>query len=102
MFLKNLVGRTRALDLLLSGRKVKMEEAMEIGLANGTVWHESRLEDSVVWLNNRVHSLPVEVVHATKKNIMANSFLEERQILASVWGGPYHLDAIEKDTKHNM
>jgi ethylmalonyl-CoA/methylmalonyl-CoA decarboxylase len=102
MLLKNLIGHAKALDLLLTGRKVKMEEALEIGLANGTVWHESRLEDAHAWLTKHIHSLPASVVRATKKNILANSFAEERQILASLWGGPPHLDALDRDIKHDI
>ncbi|CAG7838645.1 unnamed protein product [Allacma fusca] len=100
MFLKQKVGHSKALDYILTGRKILTEEALAVGLADGIVNHETRLDDALTWLNARIQHLPTSLVRAQKRNILATSFLEERQVLGSLWGRPSHLNALNQNYKH--
>ncbi|XP_064626571.1 ethylmalonyl-CoA decarboxylase-like [Lineus longissimus] len=95
--LTRLVGRSKALDLLASGRHVGSEEALRIGLADQIVPNG---ESDVVFGKARLSELtrgPVEVVRSTKSVVMAASELSveesldnERRVFGTLWGSEEH------------
>ncbi|CAG7838644.1 unnamed protein product [Allacma fusca] len=101
LLLKKLVGHPKALDIMLTSRRLKLDEIKALGLVDGIVNPDGRLNESSQWLNSKVEHLPVSVVHAVKKNVLSSSFYEERQIFGGVWGGPSHLEKLAQNIKHN-
>lgn len=77
-FLPRLVGTGRALELALTGRDVKAEEAVSIGLANRIVPKE-QLMDEVLAFAKQLAQGPTVAIHLTKKAIIQawNQSLEE-------------------------
>ncbi len=59
--LPRLIGTGRALELLLSGRRVKAEEAAAIGLVNRVVPRESLLDETVKLAESMVRNGPLAV-----------------------------------------
>ena len=99
-FLPKLVGRGKALDLLLTCRKIKSEEARAIGLVDGelipgdSLDEEKRIQFGQRWLEERVKSHNASVVQ-TIKNIVHSEDLElEKEFFAESWGGAAQLEAI--------
>ena len=100
MFLKNLVGPQKALEIFLTAKKIKSDKLLTLGLANDTVNHDTRLEEAVLWLKAKVNPHPAPVIRAIKKNILCTNFEEERQVLASVWGGEAKREKLSQNLKH--
>ncbi|XP_078590102.1 ethylmalonyl-CoA decarboxylase-like [Branchiostoma floridae x Branchiostoma japonicum] len=105
--LTRLVGRTKALDLLLSGRSIGSEEALEIGLGNWIIptGHDV-VEATAEWLQKYTKG-KTEVVRAVKNVVVAGSELpveealeREAEQFVDVWGGPAHEEAILKSMKN--
>ncbi|XP_064625096.1 ethylmalonyl-CoA decarboxylase-like [Lineus longissimus] len=104
--LTRLVGRSKALDLLASGRHVGSEEALRIGLADQVVPNGENVNDfGKTWLS-RFTQGPVEVVHGMKSVVMAASELSveesldnERRVFGTLWGSDVHKDIIDKIRK---
>jgi 2-(1,2-epoxy-1,2-dihydrophenyl)acetyl-CoA isomerase len=67
-FLPRLVGRQRALDLMLSGRKLSAAEALEWGLVNQVVGHE-QLMDEAAKVAARYASAPTFALGQLKRNL---------------------------------
>ncbi|XP_066274347.1 ethylmalonyl-CoA decarboxylase-like [Branchiostoma lanceolatum] len=105
--LTRLVGRTRALDLLSSGRTIRPEEAVEIGLASWIIpTGRDVVEATTEWLQRYTRGR-TEVVRAVKNVVVAGTELPVEEALAkeaeqfvNVWGGPAHVEAILKSMKH--
>ena len=77
--LPRLVGFGRAMELCCTGRPVKAEEALAIGLVNAVVPHED-LEAETMKLANRLASLPAKAIALTKRLLnqsFENDFKEQ-------------------------
>ena len=107
--LVQLVGQHKALDLLLTSRKVLASEAVEMGLANGIVNSSDlfeAVEEAKIWLREKLNHIP-QVIHGLKQ-IIATATAEpheislenERRISAMLWGGEAHKKATEKNMKN--
>lgn len=67
-FLPRLVGYGRAMELLLSGRDVEAEEAVQIGMANRLVSHE-RLEDETLNWAKQLAQGPTKTMGLIKRSL---------------------------------
>jgi 2-(1,2-epoxy-1,2-dihydrophenyl)acetyl-CoA isomerase len=76
--LPRLIGRTRALDMMLSGRKVSAQEALEIGLVNAVVSNE-QLMDTVNQLASEFANAPTRTIGYIKQAVefASHSTLED-------------------------
>jgi 2-(1,2-epoxy-1,2-dihydrophenyl)acetyl-CoA isomerase len=77
--LPRLVGFGRAMELCCTGRPIKAEEALAIGLVNAVVPHED-LEEETMKLANRLASLPAKAIALTKRLLnqsFQNDFKEQ-------------------------
>ncbi|XP_037129464.1 ethylmalonyl-CoA decarboxylase isoform X3 [Syngnathus acus] len=111
--LVRLVGSQTSLKLLCGATKVEPQFGVQIGLADG-VLEETRVEEGVgtvhqqaeKWLS-RYTTGPPAVVQAIKKVALSGRELHlvdalrtEKDVLASVWGGPANLQALATKSKH--
>ncbi|MBF0112785.1 MAG: enoyl-CoA hydratase/isomerase family protein [Desulfamplus sp.] len=55
------IGRKKAMELLLSGRLIKAEEALSMGLINRVVPKESLEEETIKWANELATKSPIAV-----------------------------------------
>ena len=77
--LPRLIGLGRAMELCCTGRPVKADEALAIGLINTLVPHED-LEAETMKLANRLASLPAKAIALTKRLLnqsFENDFKEQ-------------------------
>jgi len=100
--LRRLVGPSKALDILLTSRKMDASECLQLGLADTVIDHdESYFETSLKWLERKIKHLPPDVVHTMKKIVTCDSFQEEKRHFSKTWGGPSQLAALGSNLKHN-
>lgn len=105
-----IVGRQRALDLLLDGRPLRAAEAVIGGLVDGTA---ATVVDAAKWLCRKTDH-DVNVVRAIKRAWLCHdghghgqqrsdeiALDEERRIFAPLWGGTANQAALERNVKHN-
>ena len=64
--LQRLVGPTRAMDMMITGRKVRAEEALEWGLVNAVVEHDNLMSD-VQSLANTLAAMPTRTIGLIKR-----------------------------------
>jgi enoyl-CoA hydratase len=85
--LPRLIGQSRAMDLILTGRPVTAEEAFEIGLANRLVPAGSALTESVA-LARQLAAFPQRCMRADRRSVLAQWSLDEDQAIdAEMQGG---------------
>lgn len=103
--LVKLVGPSRAMDLLSSGRTVCSTEAIEMGLANHIVQSE---HEALEYLAS--HTIgSARTIKALKSMVNSARFLSLEQALdveghlyASTWGKEEHLHALDQNMKHKQ
>lgn len=78
--LVRLVGRSRALEMMLSGRQVKAEEALAIGLADRVVEAGQTLEAALDWANSLAAG-PVVAQGLLKRAVNDGSYLDIKAAL---------------------
>lgn len=107
--LKTLLGSSKALELIVSGRLVKAQEAINIGLANEIVDttsdKNSGLQQAKQWLEHTIQNTSIEVIRASKILMSSNDEYQqeleiERRLHAPLWGGKAKLEALAKNIKH--
>jgi enoyl-CoA hydratase len=82
--LPRLVGRGRALDIILTGRKVPAEECQRIGLCERLVPHgESRAAAEA--LAREIARFPQECMRADRRSVFAQEGLSEGAALREEW-----------------
>lgn len=64
--LVNLVGYNRALDLIISGRKLRAEEGLRLGYFDADVSEGRGVEDGLEWLERRTKHCTPLVIKNTK------------------------------------
>jgi len=82
--LPRLVGRGRALDLILTGRKIMADECLRIGLCERVVPHgESR--EAAEDLARELAKFPQECMRADRRSVWLQEGLSEREGLRAEW-----------------
>jgi len=101
--LVQIVGKCKALDLLLTGKLLSYEEAREIGLVDDLV---DDLPGAEAWLLEKVKH-DASVVRAAKAIIVNAASRcpeirnnDEQRIFASLWNAPANRLALESKIKH--
>lgn len=100
--LVSIVGKTSALDLLLTGKLSDSDEASRLGLINGVV---RNLDEAYNWIFEKTKH-DTKVVRAAKACISNASPLTdetvevESRIFAPLWGGPANNIALRRNIKH--
>jgi len=79
--LPRLIGQSRAMDLILTGREVGAEEALQIGLANRVVTAGSALDESLA-LANQLAELPQNCLRSDRLSALGQWSLDAGQALA--------------------
>jgi len=94
--LRDLVGPSRALEIICSGRLVAAEEAVNIGLATDVI---SDFEGAVKWLEART-AAPLEVVRACKEAAVEGNREIDEKVHATLWASPAKIEVLRKRVKH--
>lgn len=104
--LVRIVGYTKALDLMATGRRVTGKEALKIGLADSILNTNYALTEASEWLKVRI-KCDVEVLKSLKamaRNAVEmnyhESLAEEKRLFAPLWGGPANQSALAQYFKH--
>lgn len=82
--LPRLVGRGRALDLVLTGRKVEAEECLRIGLCERVVPH-GKSREAAEALAHELARFPQECLRADRRSVWLQEGLDERAALRAEW-----------------
>lgn len=109
--LVQLVGPSRAVELMSSGRQVGAEEALNLGLVNSVI-DDTGLNDQEV-VNEAKQYLKAHIggakstivaikglVNAARTLPLEQALVVEGQILSSTWGKPPHLEALNNNVRH--
>ena len=84
--LPRLVGEGRAMDLILSGRKVNAKEALAIGLCEYVV-PEGTARQRAEALAHEIARFPQSCMRADRRSVKAQHGLSERNALLQEWHG---------------
>jgi len=107
--LVNIVGYNKALDLVMSGRKLELEEGVAIGYFDNTIDETCALEECRNWMKQRVHHHTPHVIKNTKAVLRQNLTDEhktlpsdefESRLFAELWFGEAHRAALDANLKH--
>ncbi len=82
-FLPKIVGLPRALEMLLTGKIISPEKALEWGLVNKVVKHDYLLEESIKFLNEIIQ-WPLEALKLMKKTIYSSQNQSLKDYFAEV------------------
>lgn len=82
--LPRLVGQSRALDMILTGRPVRGPEAFEIGLVNRLVGPGETL-DAAVHLAGEMARFPQAAVRADRRSVLEQWSLDAEEALKNEW-----------------
>ncbi len=82
--LPRLVGQSRALDIILTGRAVKGPEALEIGLANRLVG-PGKVLDAALGLAEDISRFPQRGLVADRRAVLEQWSLTEEEALRNEW-----------------
>ena len=102
--LKNLVGRSKSLEILLSCKTLNAVEATKLGLCDKTLPDScDLLQETLDWMNDLTQH-DVSVIGAIKKSVSSNydehSLEQERRLFAPLWAGPANKEALNRKIKH--
>lgn len=109
--LVQLVGPSRAIDLMSSGRLVDADEAFTMGLVNNvlddtSLDHEQVMSEARKYL--AAHLIGAKstivaikgIVNAARTLPLEQALVAEGQLLSSTWGKPPHIEALDSNVKH--
>lgn len=82
--LPRLVGQSRALDMVLTGRAVEGPEALEIGLANRLVAPGEAL-DGALELAEQISRFPQRALRSDRRAVLGQWSLTEKEALRNEW-----------------
>jgi len=82
--LPRIVGRGRALDIILTGRKLTAEECHQIGLANRIAPH-GKSREAAEELAREIARFPQACMRADRRSVYLQEDLSERDALRSEW-----------------
>jgi enoyl-CoA hydratase len=82
--LPRLVGQSRALDMILTGRPVRGPEALEIGLVNRLVGPGETLE-AAVRLAREIARFPQAALRADRRSVLEQWSLDAEEALKNEW-----------------
>src|SRR5436309_11999743 len=82
--LPRLIGRGRALDIILTGRKVPAEECHRLGLAERLVPH-GQSRPAAEALAHEIARFPQECMRADRRSVWRQEGLSEREALRAEW-----------------
>ncbi len=88
--LPRLIGRGRALDIILTGRKVPAEECLRIGLCDRFVLH-GQARYAAEALAHEIARFPQECVRADRRSVWRQEGLSEEEALRSEWACSAHV-----------
>jgi enoyl-CoA hydratase/carnithine racemase len=105
------VGYPRAIDLLMSGRKLDFHEGTNIGYFNGEVSKEESVKDANLWLLDRIEHCDPLLVRNTKAILRQEIEISDEhyeipneefsaRLFAELWHGPSHQKALTRNPKH--
>jgi enoyl-CoA hydratase len=92
--LPRIVGRGRALDIILTGRKVDAQECREIGLAERIVPH-GKSREAAEELAHEIARFPQACMRADRRSVFLQEGLSEREGLRAEWVNSAHIVALE-------
>lgn len=109
--LVQLIGPSRAVDMMSSGRLVGADEALNFGLINNIIDDENLSNDQVLQSAQETLSAYLigakstiiaikGIVNAARTLPLEQALVAEGQILSSTWGKGPHLDALNRNVKH--
>lgn len=100
--LLKLVGYSKTLDVLLSGRVMKATELAGLGLVDKIVARGTALQQALAYVRENITAHPPEVVRAVKALARAATELPysdalqvERGLFPALWAGSPHLEAVD-------
>jgi enoyl-CoA hydratase len=82
--LPRLVGQGRAMEIILTGRKVPAEEAMRIGLCERVV-EEGHARKAAEAMARTIARFPQEAVHADRRSVLETYGLPVRESMRREW-----------------
>jgi len=98
--LARLVGKQRALELLLTCRKIDIESGCRLGFFDNEIGSVHCVEEAEDFLFKRFEGVDPSVVRALKIMVLNDDPEKEANIFAPLWGGPANKAALEKNLKH--
>ena len=95
--LPRLIGHSRAMDMILTGRAVNAEEALEIGLVNRLVTETDALSAAVA-LGEEIAQFPEMCMRADRRSAIAQWSLDIDEALIQEGAGGYEVATTEAVT----
>lgn len=98
--LVNIVGRSKALELLLSGKILTAREAVGCGLANNVLPEKNAVSAADEWLdkmlagNTYAATALKQVVMSATESDLKSALVKEKAAFGSLWSGPAHTQSL--------
>ena len=99
-YLPRIIGERLAREMIFLARTFKADEAVQVGLINKAVPHETLLEETLAWCE-RIKGHSGQTLRATKKSLnhesdaLYASWQQGMELLAYIWGSPEGLEGMQ-------